>query len=134
MMARRHMMHTCTSSLWLEEDFLCILLPSVELILCNTGATCETKQLLVPPVSVTLFEPQQQNFAPQLARNKQDPQPGHLTSQSVHEQLCSFRKSRSCWGSWSGPPRTSQQAFLCPTGCRHFQHFPRRTYRVFPAG
>lgn len=52
----------------------------------------------------------------------------NLTWQSVHERLCSSHKSRSCWGSWSGPPRTSQQVSLCPTHCRRFQHFPRRTF------
>lgn len=151
------MMHTCMSSLWLEEDFLCILLPSVELILCSTGAHMRWNSCcFLPSLEFSVSHSSRTEapdifkvlwfcdffstapLSPKLARNigatKQDLEPGDLTSQSVHEQLCSFRKSRSCWGSWSGPPRTSQQAFLCPRGCCRFQHFPHRTYGVFTAG
>lgn len=59
---------------------------------------------------------------------------GALTLQSAHELLCSSHMmSGSCWDSWSSLPLTYLVILLCLKACRHFQHSPLQTYKIWTA-
>lgn len=127
MIARRHIMQTCTSSLWPEVGFLEILLPKDELILerddkNTSGMASETEVCVINPdliyrSSIGLWHPKMA---------------GDRTSQSAHEQLCSSHTmSGSCWRSWSGLPLTCLGILSSLKCCRHFQRSPLQTYIIW---